>query len=346
MEAEKKSNIKQNKFFSGWFIAGIVVIFGALVTPFLIILLTDTSFTVSNIDDLGPVGDFFGGTTVGLLSLASIFFVIHTITIQRDELKLTQEELQLTREELNSGNTTAKVQQIDNAFYNMLSLHHQIVNNINIHQASKTFTGREAIERLNSILKETFAFRMYTAENPEKGYASWHNSSNTRLEYMEKVFGTPNSINQTKLDEVYKGFHDEFGNDIGHYMRHNYRIVKYIVNNVADDVNEQNAIKAKTGREPIIGDKRYYFGILRAQWSNAEFELILVNSLYADNNKFKGLILQYDVLDMKDLGEQGKMGNFIAYKNLIENFRLDSCSNIFTCCCLTSFTPSCLLFLS
>lgn len=85
------------------------------------------------------------------------------------------------------------------------------------------------------------------------------------------------------MDEVYKEFHDDFGNDIGHYMRFNYRIVKFIVNNVANDETEQMKIKEATGRETIIADRRYYFGLLRAQWSNAEFELILINSLYSEN---------------------------------------------------------------
>ena len=40
--------------------------------------------------------------------------------------------------------------------------------------------------------------------------------------------------------------------------------------------------------------------MLRAQWSNAEFELILINSLYRENHKFKDLIMKYDVLDIED----------------------------------------------
>ncbi|PEF41028.1 hypothetical protein CN563_19815 [Bacillus sp. AFS026049] len=116
-------------------------------------------------------------------------------------------------------------------------------------------------------------------------------------------------------------------------MRNNYRIVKFIVNNVVDDKKEQISMKKETGREPIIGDKRYYFGTLRAQWSNAEFELILINSLYKENYKFKNLILKYDVLDIKE-SEKNKldkqtplegfilkasMSRFKAYRKLIEN---------------------------
>ncbi|WP_240523729.1 putative phage abortive infection protein [Bacillus cereus] len=49
-------------------------------------------------------------------------------------------------------------------------------------------------------------------------------------------------------------------------------------------------IKEETKRDTFFGDKRFYFGTLRAQWSNAEFELIFINSLYERNSKFKNLI--------------------------------------------------------
>ncbi|ETI69445.1 hypothetical protein BAVI_07701 [Neobacillus vireti LMG 21834] len=109
-------------------------------------------------------------------------------------------------------------------------------------------------------------------------------------------------------------------------MRFNYRIVKFIVANIANDENEQKKIKEETGRETIIGDRRFYFGMLRAQWSNVEFELILVNSLYSENHKFKELILKYDVLDMEVTDNptpeifklKDSMDKFVAYRELIE----------------------------
>ncbi|MGJ3194709.1 putative phage abortive infection protein [Peribacillus frigoritolerans] len=315
---------KKNEFKSGWSKAGKISIILAILNPFIIMLVSKTGFTVSSIGTLGTIGDFFGGTTVGLLSLASIFFIIHTITIQGEELRLT-------RDEFITGNTTAKVQQMDNAFFNMLSLHHQIVNNIKITKDHEPYTGREAIENLNDFYHDNFAKQLFFKDNPEKGLRAWL-SGVTQKEYIYKIFGNEDTITQEDLDEYYKDFHDKFGNDIGHYMRFNYRIVKFIVNNVANDENEQKRIFKETGRETIIGDRRYYFGMLRAQWSNAEFELILINSLYTKNKKFKDLILKYDVLDIKESEktEQDKhtslerfklknsMDKFKPYRSLIE----------------------------
>lgn len=320
MEGRKLEEDKQG-LKSGWSIAGLIAIILAVINPFAIMWVSKTGFTVGQIGTLGTVGDFFGGTTVGLLSLASILFVIHTIGIQR-------KELELTREEFKTGNTTAKVQQVDNAFFNMLSLHHQIVNNISItnskpHQPIDTYHGREAIEILREIYDSRIGGNQFLADNPGMKIGDWQQLDQKK--YIKYLLSKEDSIDEDVLNKVYKGFHNEYGNDIGHYMRFNYRIVKFIVNNVVNDENEQKKILEETGRDTIIGDRRYYFGMLRAQWSNAEFELILINSLYSENRKFKELILKYDVLDIEDAENKSdvfklkdSMNKFKAYRKLIE----------------------------
>jgi len=106
---------------------------------------------------------FFGGTTVGLLSLASIIFVTAAIIMQKEELRLQREELEKTREEYKMTNTTMKKQQFDSTFFNMINLHHNITKDIII--GSKT--GRVAMEsihaHLSSVYKQT-TFREYCDE--------------------------------------------------------------------------------------------------------------------------------------------------------------------------------------
>ncbi|MEI2360092.1 putative phage abortive infection protein [Priestia megaterium] len=334
MNEKSKDFEEEEKFFwkkqENWIIAiGVIAIFAAIATPFVILVELGWKFTYKQFDKLGVVGDFFGGTTVGLFTLASIIFVIAAIVMQKKELELQRKELAQTRKEFETGNNTAKVQQIDNAFFNMLSLHHQIVNHIMITESQKTYNGREAITELRDICKQKLAQMHFFSEQPDSSYIKdWQRVGKLDKNYLKKVFDNFDTISQEMLDEVYEDFHDKHGNSIGHYVRNNYRIVKFIVNNVANDKNEQERIKNMTGREPIIGDKRYYFGMLRAQWSNAEFELILINSLYKENHKFKDLILEYDVLDMKETRDDEKssenfklkdsMDKFKAFKKLIE----------------------------
>ncbi|HEE9033891.1 TPA: hypothetical protein R2I11_004202 [Bacillus cereus] len=311
MEEENKSWFSKKE--NWWIILGILTILIAIATPFGILYKLGWDINYRQFEKLGAVGDYFGGTTVGLFTLASIMFVIAAIVMQKKELELQRSELKLTRDEFKTGNDTAKIQQIDNAFFNMLTLHHQIVNDIEITRFNNTYTGRKAFVKLRNVLEEKLQVK-------QRKNGQFDGAGNLET-----------SITQDILDEVYRDFHKDFENDIGHYMRNNYRIVKFIVNNVVENVAEQHKIQQETNRETIVGDRRYYFGMLRAQWSNAEFELILINSLYTENKKFKNLILKYDVLDIqetkdkkddftpvKDFKLKESMDRFKAYKDLIE----------------------------
>ncbi|QDZ88785.1 hypothetical protein D0441_03460 [Priestia megaterium] len=282
------------------------------------------------IADLGTIGDFIGGTTVAFLTAASVVLLLATIIMQRKEIKISQQSIEElvkqtassvkqaeeARKETQITNETMKKQQLETTFFNMLSLHHQIVNSI---KTTEGYSGREAIENLKEIYENRILKKQYLLDNPTHLPGNW--TEYAKEQYLDKILGNDDTINQEVLDEVYKDFHKDYGNDIGHYMRNNYRIVKFIVNNVANDKSEQEKIKKETGREPIIDDKRYYFGMLRSQWSNAEFELILINSLYTENRKFKELILKHDVLDMEETKDKQTSSKVFKLKESMKNFR-------------------------
>lgn len=305
------------------FIISMVCIGLAAVSPFYFYYRYKGYGDYTGLAALGPVGDFVGGTTVTFFTAASVFLLIATNIMQREELKASREEAQITNE-------TMKRQQFETTFFNMLSLHHQIVKDIQISVHDERIHGRAAIVELKEILEDKLGKADYLFQNSQQNENVW--GMVDRKKWKKQLFATTNRISEELLNNVYKDFHKVYGNDIGHYMRNNYRIVKFIVNNVAGNEEEQRKIKQETGREPIIGDKRFYFGTLRAQWSNAEFELIFINSLYEKNSKFKNFIKQHDVLDIKETDEEKlkdkPVGSFIlkeetlipvAYKHLIEN---------------------------
>lgn len=127
-----KERFKENK----WMFAGGVVIVVAILTP-LILILVRNHLDKKTFEALGPVGDFFGGTTVGLLTLASMLFVIASISMQRKqldmqqvELKTQREELAKTREEFELTNKTLTKQQFESTFFNMINLHHNLLKDL------------------------------------------------------------------------------------------------------------------------------------------------------------------------------------------------------------------------
>lgn len=134
-----------------WICIGGVIAAIGVVTPFLIMKLANTSFNLSSFEKLGTIGDFFGGTTVGLLSLASMIFVIAAIVMQKEELKLQREELGYTRAELERTreehamtNKTMKLQQFETTFFNMINLYNDVLKDI--YHSGKQVKGREAIK--------------------------------------------------------------------------------------------------------------------------------------------------------------------------------------------------------
>ncbi|WP_074618764.1 putative phage abortive infection protein [Bacillus cereus] len=334
---------------------GVVMVVIAIVTPFIIFHLKPTYLVA-----LGPVGDFIGGTTVTFLTGASVFLLIATNRMQRKELQMSRQSIdemvkqteasveqmaasvqqaEEARKETQITNETMKRQQFETTFFNMLTLHHQIVNEIKIVYYNgpvrltgtrQEYMGREAIIQLKNIFENRLVKLAFGIKYPGEEWNKYPHQE--RDKYRKLLLNESSLVNQEHLNKLYKGIQDEYGNAIGHYMRNNYRIVKFIVENVADNEEEQRRVKKKTGRDMIIGDKRFYFGTLRAQWSNAEFELILINSLYEKNYKFKDLIKKYDVLDIKETDKQilkGRPeGSFVlkantiippAYNSLIEN---------------------------
>ncbi|ETT37038.1 hypothetical protein C161_11033 [Paenibacillus sp. FSL R5-192] len=140
----KKENILM------WFGSIIAVI--TVFVPFAIIYFTKAPYTVDSFGKLGTIGDFFGGTTVGLLSLASISFVTAAIIMQKEELRLQRAELKATTAEYKITNATMRKQQFDSTFFNMINLHHNILKEITYQEG----TGRDAIALLFKRVNEEY----------------------------------------------------------------------------------------------------------------------------------------------------------------------------------------------
>lgn len=145
-----KEWLKENK----WIFVGGIVIVVAILTP-LILFIGRNNLDQKTFEALGPVGDFFGGTTVGLLTLASMLFVIASISMQKkqldmqqDELKMQREELAKTREEYELTNKTLTKQQFDSTFFNMIDLHHNLLKDLD--------GGREYFNKTFELLKPKY----------------------------------------------------------------------------------------------------------------------------------------------------------------------------------------------
>ncbi len=179
-----------------------------------------------SINKSGVFGDSFGVLTSLFSGLAFAGLII-TIIMQKDELALQREELSLTREELSGQkeelkiqNETMKKQQFENTFFQMLSLHSEIVKNIsisNINLPSQKYNKYDAFKHLHDFFKKKLSTR-----KPEK---------------ISRLY-----INNMYLNHIY----DNYKNQFGIYFRNLYNIIKFIDgSNVDDKKTYTNLLRAQ-----------------------------------------------------------------------------------------------------
>jgi uncharacterized membrane protein len=208
---------------------------------------------------LGPFGDFVAGTTVPLLTFISFLAIVITLRMQKEQLELQRielknsvEEMQATRKEFEIQNKTLAVQRFENTFFQMVSLHNDIVNSINIDGK----IGRRLFRDLFNILE-------YYYNN-----VAMDNKHNNKEEIV-------------KIRIAYNDFFEDKQQELGHYYRNLYRIIKLI--------DENDSL--------TYVEKKNYIGIIKAQLSSFELTLLLYNSLSINGQKFLLLIGKYNLFD-------------------------------------------------
>ncbi len=184
-------------------------------------------------------GTFVGGVLTPVLSAFAFFGLLYTVHLTQKQVTFSRDALAGTRD-----------QTVNAAFFEMVTLHNQIVAGISLTEQTgggqagiaptyTTYSGRLALKH---IYADVFmpAYKVGTTQNDNKG------AQKLQLPQFDRWF----------LDHVNKNFNDE----LGHYFRNLYRILKFI-------------------RESALNEKsqRTLSGILRAQLSNPELGLIFYN---------------------------------------------------------------------
>lgn len=210
--------------------------------------------TEVSINKSGVFGDSFGLLTSLFSGLAFAGLII-TILMQKEELGLQREELSLTRselsgqkEELKIQNQTMVQQQFENTSFQMLSLHNEIVKGMDVKLGNAEFSGRDAFQGIHHRLMKS------------------------------KVGKELQSAGLESLNTLYMQFYRQTQNEIGHYFRNLYNIIKFV------DMS-------------TIENKKLYTNIVRAQLSSFELFFVFYNCLSEMGvEKFKPLIEKFGLL--------------------------------------------------
>jgi hypothetical protein len=220
-------------------------------------------FRGGDLESRARQGDAFGGANA-LFSGLAFAGVIIAILLQRQELRLQRKELTETRGELSGQREAleaqvlaASQQRFDSIFFQMVGLHHEIVNGINIVTGKTTFVGRQALTLVQSrVIRDLSAV-------PQDELAV-----NDLARLSEQV---------AEVRHAYREVYDRHETILGHYFRNLYRIFKYV-------------------DEADVADKASYIGILRAQLSVSELCLVFYNLFDQGYDKFLPLCERYQFL--------------------------------------------------
>lgn len=161
----------------------------------------------------GTFGDMFGAVNA-LFSGFAFVGLIYTILLQKKELSLQRKELQLTRGEMAGQRTqmesqaaTLKLQQFESTFFQLLRVHGDIVNAIDL---VRTTDNRET--------KGRDCFKVFCKRFDSQMFGN---------------FGSKTDAEQIR--RAYAAFYEHNEAEVGHYFRHLYHIIKFVDSSDVDD---------------------------------------------------------------------------------------------------------------
>lgn len=153
----------------------------------------------SKAETWGQFGDYIGGVLNPTFSLLALLALLATFTLQIQEFRLSTKELRNSAVALAAQHSAMQRQIFENTFFQLLSLHNQLLNNIDlVSQSNNSLKGRDCfavfVKRANGALKE--------------------------------VHGAHNRLELFRI--AYKRFQKIHEREVGHYFRTLYNLIKFI----------------------------------------------------------------------------------------------------------------------
>ncbi|MCF7498888.1 putative phage abortive infection protein [Pseudoalteromonas sp. L1] len=268
----------------------------------------------STIGDWGSVGDFFGGVLNPTFALLSLILIAYTLmqnkkaleqseqaikqgteAIEQNEkaLRVSNEELKLTRDELANSSEALKeqanllaVQSFETTFFNMLELHNKLLKNID-------YDINESYHEISSIIGINGFTDYGRRDLNQKGTNALNRILNSISSVQQR-----NQQYESLIISVFDAFYTYKNKDFGSYFRNLYQILKLIENSFSNKHLQKK-----------------YSNILRAQLSNQELSLLLLNCLcsYVDNGQFKKLVIHFELLEHLDITYNLDNNNIVTF---------------------------------
>lgn len=159
---------------------------------------------------MGQRGDFFGGFLNPILTFFTFVAFLYTLSLQRKELHESRVQFERSADALSSQNEAMRVQIYQASFFQLLSIHNDIVINIEVEDPidNSKKTGRAAFQVIYSKIRRI---------------------------YREKRKRFPNAGAEHALVYAYGTVYREHQYELGHYMRFLYNSIYILKDNVESE---------------------------------------------------------------------------------------------------------------
>lgn len=243
-----------------------VVVSGTVIV---LVVWAGVGYLASTQPNPGVFGDMFGAANA-LFSGLAFAGLIYAIWLQRIELKLQREELTATRaelrgqkEQLEAQNRTLRKQSFENTFFQLLRLHNDIVNAVELvktGEGGRITKGRDCFQVFYGRLIQEYEKEKRGDRNPPMA---------------------PTHV----LNEVYMRFYVVHEAQLGHYFRSLYNTVKLVhESDVSDKRLYTNLVRAQLSSNELL-----------VLFYNCLSEM--------GREKFKPLVIEYELLKHLPYGE-------------------------------------------
>lgn len=175
----------------------------------------------------GPWGDFFGGVANPILTFFTFICVLGTLYLQNKELGLTRTELARSAEALERQNENIADQKKQNVFFQMLSLHNQIIGSIDLLNH----------DSLQTVAKGRDCFGIFYTRL----------SDNYKIEIKKKLYSDKQCI-----ERAYIAFWNKHQLDLGHYYRFLYRLVMFTDKEFKDEEYYMGILRAQISDQELL----------------------------------------------------------------------------------------------
>lgn len=219
-----------------------------ILVVYIIILIQNNYLSVGgnfSLDTAKAISPFISAFVGVFFSLAGVLLLYVNFNLQTKVQKNNQILIQKN--------------QFESIFFNLLSLHNEIVKNID------TYMEHPKKRKEEEHLKGRVFFDAFT------------NLIESRCE-DEGV---------EELMNIYNEYYTRYNTDIAHYFRNLYHIVNFV---------DKNSYFKEVEKSPSYFKQQDYIKLLRAQLSNSEITCLALNGLSERGKSFKPLIEKYKLL--------------------------------------------------